>query len=107
MASINQSLIEQIDKNLDDGSVHIFIHGKLGTVPIAGATELFELLQNDSAVLIRPFPSIFKEFLSAKIGFVDSLGLQFSDNLGLRRNRGMIHTRHPAGIFAHQTCTAD
>ncbi len=106
-ALVDPSFLVEIDKGIDNGLAQGRFHGEAGAVPIAGAAEFAQLLQDNAAMLFLPLPSVFEEFLAADIFFVDPLGLELGHHFAFRRNGGVVRSRYPAGVFAVHAGLAD
>ena len=63
-APVDQSFIEQIDKYLDYTFATFLIHSESSTIPVAGCAEFTELFQDNTTVLVCPFPGMFQEFVT-------------------------------------------
>ena len=57
--AIDQLFLKEIDKDLLDAGGIGGVHGETFPRPVAGSTELFELLNNDPAVFFFPLPNLF------------------------------------------------
>ena len=55
----------QVGKHVVHAVAAHLVHGKGGAVPVAAGAKFLELLENDSAVLVRPFPGVFQKGLAA------------------------------------------
>ena len=64
-SAINMALGVQVGKNLVHAVAANLVHGEGRAVPVAAGAELLELLENDSAVLVRPFPGVLEKGLAA------------------------------------------
>ena len=106
-AAVDISFLVEINECVDDSLTESRIHRKAGTVPVAGCPEFLELLEDDAAVLLLPFPGMFHELLAGQGGLVDALLLQLGHHLGLGGDGRMVGTRHPAGVLALHAGTAD
>ena len=104
--TVNQTFVIQVDKNLEHAFTTFLIHCESCTVPIAGSTQLAKLLQDDATMFIRPFPSVFQEFVAGKVRLLDALCGKLVHHLGLGSNGSMVGSRHPAGILAFHAGTA-
>ena len=98
--AVNESLVIQVAEHLDDALAADFIHRKAGAVPVTAGTQLAQLLQNDTSVLLGPCPGMLQELLTGQVSLLDSLCGQTVHHLGLSGNRSVVGTRHPAGILA-------
>ena len=103
-ATIDQAFIVEVYKYFEHAFATLLVHGKSSTVPVAGSTQLAELFQDDTAMFVRPFPSVFQEFITSKIRFLDTLCGKFVHNLGFGGNGSVVRTRNPAGVLAFHTC---
>ena len=103
VAVIDQPLLVEIHECGRNGVAQCRLHGKLGTVPVAGCSELTKLLENDAAVLLFPLPGIFEELLASQVFLFDSpLGKPCHD-LALGGYASVVGTGHPAGVLAVHT----
>ena len=57
-AAIDETLVIEVDEDLDDALRALHVHGEGGTVPVAAGTQTAQLLENDAAVLVSPFPGV-------------------------------------------------
>ena len=106
-ALVDPALAVEIHEGIDNSLGQRRFHRETGAVPVAGATQLAELLQDDSAVLLLPRPGVLEEFLAADVLLGDAHGLEFRDHLGFGGDGGMVRSRHPAGILAVHAGVAD
>ena len=107
VASVNQILFVKTDKDLTYSLAAALVKSKSFSVPIARRAHLFKLLDNSSAVLLFPFPSSFKKFISAQILFGNSLFTHSLDNFGLGRNRSVVCAGKPKGVISCHSVIAD
>ncbi len=105
-SAVDKSFLIQVAEYVDNGFGAGLVHRERGAVPVAGATEFAELLQDDSSVFVRPVPCVFEELLAREVGLVDTLLFETLDDLGFGGNRSMVGTRHPAGVLALKACAA-
>ena len=105
--TINQSFIKQVYENFDYTFATLLIHSESSTIPVAGCAEFTELFQDNTTVLVCPFPSMFQEFVTSQVGFLDALGSEFVYNFSFGSNRSVVSSRHPAGILAFHTGTTN
>ena len=99
-ALVDPAFLVEIDERVDHGLGEGRFHGEAGAVPVAGASELAELLQDDPAMLFFPFPGVLEKFLATDLLLGDAHGLQLGDHLGLGGDGGVVRARHPAGVLA-------
>ena len=62
--AIDLTLVVEIDKHLDHTLGARIVHREAGTIPIARSTQLAQLLQDDTTVLLLPLPSVAQELLA-------------------------------------------
>ena len=103
--AVDETFVIEVTEHLDDSFGTGFVHGESGAVPIAGTAEFAELFEDDSSVLVGPVPGMFQKLLTRQVRLIDTLLFEALDDLGFGRNRGMVRTRHPAGVLAFQACT--
>ena len=82
-SAIDEPLVVEIDKHLDHTLTALFIHGEGRTVPIATGTEATQLLQDDTAVLVGPVPSVFQELLTGQVTLLDAFACELLHHLCL------------------------
>ena len=105
-APIDQSFAIEIHEDVDDTLRARLVHRERGAVPVAGATKLTELLEDDATVLMGPVPGMFEELFTGEVGLFDTLLSKFANDLSLRSDGGVVSARHPAGVLALHTGTA-
>ena len=105
--TIDISFFVEVDKHIDHRLAQVVFHGETGTVPIAGSTQFLQLFEDDTTVLLLPFPGILQEFIAAEVGFFDPFVLEHLHHFRLGSDGGVICPRHPAGVFTQHTGTAD
>ena len=97
-SAVNVALGVQVGKNLVHAVAADLVHGEGRAVPVAAGAELFELLEYDSAVLVRPFPGVLQKGVAAEVGFFNPFSAELLHHLGLGRDRRVVGARNPAGI---------
>ena len=100
LATVDHSLGVEIDKNLLHPARVGFVHCEAFAGPVAGAAKLFELVDDDAAVLFLPLPDAFQKLVAAEI--VAGLFLllaQLALDDGLRGDAGMIGARKPENLM--------
>ena len=106
-AAVDEAFAIEVYEHLDDALGARAVHGEGGAVPIAGAAEFAQLLQDDASVLLGPRPCVLEELLAGEVGLLDALLGQAVDDLSLRGDAGMVGARYPAGILALHTSVAN
>ena len=106
-AAVNQPLLIEVAEHADDRARAGLVHGERGAVPVAGAAEFAQLLQDDAAVLVGPCPRVFQELLAREVALVNPLLFQALDHLRLGGDGGMVGAGHPAGVFPLQPRAAN
>ena len=82
------------------GFITALIHSKAFSVPVTGGTELFQLADDPSAILLLPLPGPLKKAFPPKIFLTDTFFLQLLYDLDLCRNAGMVCSGLPERIVA-------
>ena len=80
-ALVNPAFLVEIHEGVDYGVAEGGLHGEAGAVPVAGASKLAELLQDNASVLLFPFPGVPQELLTADILLLYALGLELCHHL--------------------------
>ena len=106
-SAIDFSFVVEVDENFDDAAAQFGIHCEFGPFPVARCAQSAELFEDDAAVFLFPLPSVFEELFTGEAVFVDALGLEFLNDFRLGSDRGVVGTRHPAGIFSLHAGAAD
>ena len=104
-ATVNLTLVVEVAEYLDNALGTSLIHSKAGAVPITRCTELTQLTEDNTAVLLLPLPSVGKELLTGQRRLVDTLSLELCNHLRLSSDTCVVSTWHPAGILAKHTRT--
>ncbi len=92
---INQSFLIQADEHLGDCLAAAFVQGEAFPGPVAGRSQLFQLINNPSAVSVLPFPCPFQKAIPAHIILRESFFCQLCNDFCLRGNAGVIGAGHP------------
>ena len=64
--TIDVTFFVEIYESIDNRLAEWLIHSKFGSVPITRCTELLELLENNTTMLLFPLPSVFEELFTGK-----------------------------------------
>ena len=107
LAAVDQALVVQLLEHVVDGLVAALVHREAQAVPVAGRTELLELLDDAAAVLVLPGPGALEELLAADFLLRDALLAHRFDDFRLRRNRRVVGARQPQGRVALHSAPAD
>ena len=67
LSAINQTLLVQFHEHLLDAAGIFRVHGEPFARPVARATKLLELVDDDVAVLFLPHPHALEEFLAPEV----------------------------------------
>ena len=97
---VNVSLFVQTDKYLQNRLRAALIHGKTLSVPVAGAAQLFQLVDDGSAVFLFPLPRPFQETLSAQLPLVNTFLTKLIRHLDLRGDGCVVRAGNPQGIVS-------
>ena len=106
-ALVDPALAVEIHEGIDNSLGQSRFHRETGAVPVAGATQFAELLQDDPAVFLLPFPGVLEEFLAADVLLGDAHGLELRDDLGFGGDGRVVRSRHPAGVLPVHAGVAD
>ena len=104
---VDPPFLMHLDEDFRDGFVATLIHCEALAVPVAGRTQLFELVDDPAAVLLAPVPAVLEEFLAAQVLLADALLLEVVDNLDFRRNGSVVRSGLPEGVVALHALPAD
>ena len=104
-AAIDQTLIVEVAEDADYGSRASLIHGEGGAIPVARGSELTELLEDDTSILIGPIPGVGEELLTSKGMLIDTLLGELSHDFSLGRYGSMVGAGNPASVLAGHTGT--
>ena len=85
-SAVDVALGVQIGKHVVHAVAAHLIHGEGVAVPVAAGAELFELVEDDSAVLVRPFPGVLQKGVAAEVRLFNTLGAELLHHLGLCRD---------------------
>ena len=101
LAAVDESFVEEIDKDLRDPAAVVRVHREALALPVARAPEALELLDDDTPVLFLPLPDFIEKGLAAHI----AAGLAFLlaellFDLGLRRDTGVVGPGEPEHVLA-------
>ena len=106
-ASVNHSFLVEVHEGVDNGFAKFRLHGEACAVPVAGCSQLPELLEYDSAVLFLPFPGFFQELLPCKGRFLYPPFLEPCHNLCFCCYGSVVSAGNPAGVFACHAGSSD
>ena len=101
--AVYQSFVVKVHESVNHAARAYVVHGEGGAVPVAGGAEAFQLFKDDAAVFVGPVPSMFEEFLTSDVVFLDTLLCQFVHHFGFGGDGCMVGAGYPAGVFAQQT----
>ena len=104
--TINQSLIVEVNKNLDNAFRALIVHGESGAIPVARRTYTAQLLKDDTTMFFGPFPSVLQEFFTGKVGLLNTAFSKSIYYLCFGCYRSVVGTRHPTSILTFHTRTA-
>src|SRR5690606_814471 len=105
--AVDVSFAVEPDEGVDHRIREVGIHGKARTVPVARSSQLFQLLKDDAAVFLFPFPGVFKELFTCEVFLVDTLLFEHGYDLSFGGYGGVVGARHPARIFTLHACPSD
>ena len=101
-AAVDGALLEEVDKDALHAGGVFRIHREAFPVPVAGGTEFFELLDDDPAVLILPFPDFLQKLVAAEVVPVADGALFFESffHHGLGGDAGVVGAGQPEHFLA-------
>ena len=100
-AAINEFLVVELDEDVLDGARVVRVEREAFARPVAGAADLAELLRDDAAEFLFPFPDAGDELLAGEV--VARFFLRIADVLfdgGLRGESGVVGAGEPQHLFA-------
>ena len=107
LAAVNQTFFVIFYKDFLHRLRAAFVHCKAFPLPIAGGTELHQLLINSACILLFPSPCTLHEAISADVILGHAFLAHGFHDFRFRSNGSVIGTRQPKrGIAAH-TLPAD
>ncbi len=106
-AAIDQPVPVQPDKHLSDSLRQPLVHGEAFPLPVAGAAEAFQLVDDGGAVFFLPLPDAPDELLAAELVAVQPLVRDGALDDVLRRDAGVIAARHPQRLETLHARVAD
>ena len=100
--AIDQALFIKVHKDPLHTLRVVLIHGEALALPVAGAAEFLELLDDDAAVLVLPLPDFLQKFLAPEVVAMadDTLLFQRALDDGLRGDAGVIGAGKPKHFLA-------
>ena len=107
LAAVDQVLIVQILKDLQNRLAAALVHGEALAVPVAGAAQLLQLAHDAVAVLVLPGPGALQEAVAAQHLLGQALFLHLGHNLGLGGDGSMVGAGHPQSGVALHALVAD
>ena len=84
-----------------------FVHCKTNTIPVTGAAQFAQLIQDDTAVFFFPCPCSFQEAFTAYVVLCQAFGSHFLNNLQFCGNGCMVDTGYPQCIVASHSLPSD
>ena len=97
LAAIDEPVIVPVDERLADGLGVVVVHGEMRVGEIRRAAHALDLLEDVSAVLMRPVPACVDEFLASDIAAINAFCRKLFVDLRLRGDAGMIGAENPTG----------
>ena len=106
-ATVNQAFVEKVDKHVEHTLRAHLVHRKRRAAPVARSAKFLQLLKDDAAMLLFPFPRMFKKLIACKVGLLYTFRSKTRHHLRLRCNRRMVGSRHPESVLALHPRAAD
>ena len=72
-AAIDEALVVEVAEDAEHALAALVVHREGCAVPVARSTEAAQLLEDDAAVLVGPFPSVLQKLLARQVLLADAL----------------------------------
>ena len=108
LAAIDQPFVIEANEDFQHRPGKPFVHGEAFARPVAGGTKPFQLVEDQPAGLVLPFPDAIDKGVAAHFAAARLLAfgeLTLDDHL--RGNAGMVHARLPQNVLATHALEAD
>ena len=66
-APVDEAVLEEVDKDAGDFARVVFIHGEALAFPVTGAAQFFQLVDDDVAMFVFPFPDFAQKGIASQI----------------------------------------
>ena len=100
LALVDELFLIEVDEGLAHGLGAGVVHREALALPVAGAAERFQLLDDAVAELVLPGPDFVQEALAAQVEAGLALVAQLFLNLYLRGDAGVVIAGQPEGAVA-------
>ncbi len=107
VSPVNQSFLVQPAEHFLHRPAEAFIHGEAFTIPVAGTSQFFQLVDNGAAIVLLPRPDLFQKGFALKIVAARPLFRQLALDDVLRGDSRVVGARHPQRVFALHAPPAD
>ena len=105
LAVVNESLFIIVYEHLLDCLGAAVVKGEALTLPVAGRTQLFELILYLAAVFVSPVPCAFEEAVTSDVVLRHTVFLHLCDYLCFCRDRSVVGSGQPqCGVALHTLC---
>src|SRR5207244_1634336 len=96
-AAVDEALFIKINEDLLDATRVVRVQGEAHAGPVAGGAQAFELLEDNAAVFLLPFPDLLEELFAAKVVAMLDQALLFEGALddGLGGDAGVVGAGEP------------
>ena len=103
-AAVNVAFFVKVDKDFLNATRVAFVHREAFPRPVAGATELFELVDDDPAFFFFPIPNALKKRFAPEVVARFAFRLfELFFNHDLRGDARVVRAREPKDFFAVET----
>ena len=100
-AAVDEAFPEEVNEYLPDGFGVFLIHREAFAVPVTGAAQLVELVDDDAAVFFLPFPDFFQEGFTAQVmAALSRRLLEVLFHPYLSGDSGVVRARQPQGFIS-------
>ena len=100
VSTVDIALLVQADKNFLNGIRAALVHGETLPLPVAGGTQLLQLLNNTVAIGILPLPGPLQEAFTAQHILGQAFFCHSFNNLGLSGDGSVVSAGQPQGGVA-------
>ena len=107
LAVIDESLLVVVDEYLLNRFRTALVKREAFALPVAGRTQLLELILNLTAVLVCPVPCAFEESVASHVVLCETLGFHLRHDFCLGSNGSMVGSGEPQRRIALHALRAD
>ena len=107
-ATVNETFFVEVHKHAHDAAIVVFIKSKALAAPVTGGAKLLELIDDDVALFVFPFPDFFDQLFTSQIiaVFDDALFFERLFHHVLRGQTCVVSAWQPEHFLPCHACTA-